>query len=194
MMKDYTAIFWHWLLLLLTASRTDRLTSKRILGISVVQKTVDDLVDHFIEVDIDASTQNSAQTGNLVASENIEKYKEWSSAQDCDPFDHLLPLAAIEELNKFMCDEIVRISKIPVADKKKPWVPPLSPLHHQCFPLWAKEHPANDVIRKHLSSVHIREANIESGTLPREARDYHLYHTHRCRGSQLEQTACGPSP
>ncbi|KAH6269025.1 hypothetical protein HBI40_194990 [Parastagonospora nodorum] len=169
MMKDYTAIFWHWLLLLLTASRTDRLTSKRILGISVVQKTVDDLVDHFIEVDIDASTQNSAQTGNLVA-----KHRK--------------------ELNKFMCDEIVRISKIPVADKKKPWVPPLSPLHHQCFPLWAKEHPANDVIRKHLSSVHIREANIESGTLPREARDYHLYHTHRCRGSQLEQTACGPSP
>jgi hypothetical protein len=37
--------------------------------------TVGDLVDHFIEVDIDASTQNSAQTGNLVASENIEKAK-----------------------------------------------------------------------------------------------------------------------
>lgn len=113
--------------------------------------TVDDLVNHLIEVNIDASTQNSAQTGNLVASDiekakredqhGIEqiwskrqrelnaaivsqselqaKYKEWTSAQDCDLLDRPLPLAAMEALNKVMSDELVRIAEILVAYNKK---------------------------------------------------------------------------
>lgn len=53
-------------------------------------------------------------------SELLGKYKEWSSVQNLDLLDRPLPPASFEELNFVMCDEIVRISKLPEANHKKP--------------------------------------------------------------------------
>jgi hypothetical protein len=92
-----------------------------------------------------------------------QMYKEWSSAQDCDFLDRLPPLATMEEFNMFMCDENIRISKIPETNSKKPRVPSLSPLHHLCFPFWIKDHPDNDAIRERHASVRIDKERCRGG-------------------------------
>jgi hypothetical protein len=113
-------------------------------------------------------------------SELAEKYKEWSAAQDLDLLGRPLLLASIEELNVFMCNEILRFSQLPEAIYRKPWFPSLLPLHPpylSYFPFWAKDHPANHVVRRHHATVRIREEHIRLGTLPCQATDHHVYHT-----------------
>jgi hypothetical protein len=113
-----------------------------------------------------------------------DKYSFWASAQGYELLDRALPLADVEELCKFMCDNTVAVTH--ERGWKGGWsymlnrLPPLPPLLHSSFPFWCKygdDGGANDVIRKWHGVVKSREERIKDGTLPAAAQNFQLYTT-----------------
>lgn len=88
--------------------------------------------------------QRELETAVESQAQLAEKYKEWSAAQELELLDRPLPLAGLEELSTFICEEIVRVyNSTDTSGRKRTWTPPLPPLHHPCWPFWAPTHPAN---------------------------------------------------
>ncbi|KAF2242221.1 hypothetical protein BU26DRAFT_524408 [Trematosphaeria pertusa] len=121
------------------------------------------IIFHFDKADVDPdgkfdSLVDLLQTTTLNEPPSLfAKYNHWILAHPCDLLNRALPddPATVDELSRFMCDEIVRMYADPLRASK--FKPPLPPTCHPCFPFWMEEHPANDVIRKMWPDVRYRE-------------------------------------